>query len=59
MVVSPQDTASDMFERAVYGLHFATLLHDSRPAAMLVETDEMEGAVQPYVVTSRGFGAAS
>ena len=59
MVVAPRDTAGDMFERAVYGLHFSTLVRDSRPAAMLVETDEIEGAAQPYVATSRVWASVT
>jgi CRISPR-associated protein Csb2 len=59
MVVAPPETAKDTFERAVYGLHFATLLRDSRPAAMVVETDEIGGAVQPYVATSRAWASVT
>jgi CRISPR-associated protein Csb2 len=52
MITGPVGATRDEMERALFGLHFVELKLHSESFAILAETDEIEGAVAPYIALS-------
>jgi CRISPR-associated protein Csb2 len=52
MIAGPAGATREEMERALFGLHFVKLKLSDEPFALLAETDEMEGAVAPYVAVA-------
>ena len=52
MLLGPRGSNFDLMKRAVFGMQFVYLTLDRQNVALLTQTDEIEGAVMPYLATS-------